>query len=121
MHTLRLTVEGNEEHDMPEDVSLCIFRVLQEALLNVQKHACAGQVNVRLCINPEEVGLSVEDDGQGFTAPLRLGQLTGSGHFGLVGLRERLTQVNGKLAITALSGRGTRLEAHVPLTVSYTH
>jgi len=112
---VRLQVEGDEEQDLPEEVALCLYRVLQEALLNVQKHAAARQVKVGLRLEPDEVLLSVEDDGQGFTVPPRLGLLTHEGCFGLIGLRERLEIVQGKLKVTSRPGQGTLLEARVPL------
>lgn len=113
---VRLQVEGDEEQDLPEEVALCLYRVLQEAVLNVQKHAAARRVVVAVRLRPEAVTLSVEDDGRGFVLPPRLGLLTNEGHFGLLGLQERLELVQGTLRVTSAPGQGTRLEAHVPLT-----
>lgn len=113
---VRLQVDGDEEQDLPEEVALCLYRVLQEALTNVQKHAAARQVVVAVKLRPDEVTLSVEDDGRGFVLPPRLGLLMDDGHFGLFGLRERLEMVQGTLKVTSTPGRGTRLEARVPLT-----
>lgn len=112
---VRLTVEGDEERDLPEELSVCMYRVLQEALLNVQKHAAARQVRVGLCIGPDEVMLTVEDDGRGLEAPLQLNRLVGAGHFGLAGSRERLSLVNGRLEISSTLPHGTRLVARAPL------
>ncbi len=111
----RLTVEGDEERELPEDVSMCLYWVLQEALLNVQKHAAAREVRVRLSIGPEEVTLTVEDDGRGFDSQAQLGQFATASHFGLAGLRERLSLVDGRLEISSVPRRGTRLAARVPL------
>ena len=116
---IRLVVEGNEEQDLTEEIALCVYRVLQESLLNVQKHAAAQRVDVTLQISSAEVALLVVDDGNGFNMPQRLGLLTSDGHFGLVGLRERLDLVRGTLEIISAPGKGTRLEAHVPLADSY--
>jgi signal transduction histidine kinase len=112
---LKLIVEGDQDQEVPDEVSLCLLRALQEALLNVQKHAGATRVTVRLHLSPAEVRLSIEDDGRGFNPPLRLGQLTHSGHFGLVGLNERLNSVGGRLTLTSRPGEGTRLNICVPL------
>ncbi len=108
-------VEGDPEQNVPEDIALCLFRVLQEALTNVQRHSEARRLSVRLRLAPESVQLLVEDDGRGFVMPRRLGQLTEAGHFGLLGLHERLEVVNGTLEIVSIPGQGTRLEARVPL------
>lgn len=108
-------VEGNEEQELPEEVSLCLFRILQEALANVQKHAQAKHVFVKLHLHPEAAQLLIQDDGRGFRVPARLGQLLGDNHFGLVGLRERLEMVRGSLEIDSAPGRGTLLQARLPL------
>lgn len=112
---VRLQVDGDEEQVLPEEAALCLYRVLQEALSNVQKHAAARQVVVTVKIRTDEVTLSVEDDGRGFVLPPRLGLFMNDGHFGLFGLRERLEMVEGTLKITSAPGQGTRLEARVPL------
>ena len=113
---ITFSVDGNPSQNVPEDIGLCLFRVLQEALSNVQRHSGAQHLSVRLCLAAERVQLSIEDDGRGFVVPRRLGQLTETGHFGLMGLHERLEAVNGVLKITSTPGQGTRLEVKVPLT-----
>jgi signal transduction histidine kinase len=113
-----VNVEGDEEQELPEDVALCLYRVLQEALFNIHKHAAAKQVEVYLRLTPEEVRLSVEDDGRGFLVRRRLSRAADTGHIGLLGLRERLKVVHGTLRINSFPGLGTRLEARVPLAAS---
>ncbi len=112
---ISLNVEGDEQQAISEEVAICIFRVLQEALRNIQKHAVAAEVAVSLRIDPAQVALVVEDDGKGFELPEDLGQLTMEGHFGLAGLRERLELLRGSLRVTSSPGRGCRLEARAPL------
>jgi signal transduction histidine kinase len=115
--TLRidLRVEGDTERWLPEDIQLCLYRVMQEALINVEKHASARRVQVTLDIQPTEVRLEIRDDGRGFHLPQHLGSLLEQDHFGLVGLRERLELVRGSLQILSSPGEGTRLTASVPL------
>jgi len=115
--TLRidLRVEGDTERWLPEDIQLCLYRVMQEALINVEKHASARHVQVTLDIQPKEVMLEILDDGRGFRLPQHLGSLLEQDHFGLVGLRERLELVRGSLQIFSSPGEGTRLAASVPL------
>lgn len=112
---VELSIEGDEERWLPEEVTLCLFRALQEALVNVQKHAAAERVAANLAIRPDEVNLWVQDDGQGFAVPSPLSQLLDDNHFGLVGLRERLDLVHGTLEVTSAPGRGTRLWVRIPL------
>jgi len=115
--TLRidLRVDGDAERWLPEDIQLCLYRVMQEALTNVEKHAAARHVQVTLDIQPKEVTLEIRDDGRGFRLPQHLGSLLEQDHFGLVGLRERLELVRGSLQIFSSPGEGTRLAAGVPL------
>ncbi len=110
-----LKVNGDEERWFPEDVGLCLYRVMQEALANAEKHANARRVEVALDILPEMACLTVQDDGQGFHLPQHLGQFIDGNHFGLVGLRERLELVRGNLSIVTAPGEGTQLQATVPL------
>ncbi len=114
---LNLTVEGDDQWDIPEVISISLYRFLQEALLNVQKHACAQRVHIKLCIFPDTISLSVQDDGRGFIIPQYLGELAERGHFGLVGLRERLELIHGTFRISSAPEGGTIVEAQVPLPV----
>jgi two-component system sensor histidine kinase DegS len=95
-------------------VQLGLYRVFQEALGNVEKHAYAEQVEVTLHMGSEEVRLVVRDDGQGFHLPPRLGLLVDEGHFGLVGMRERLDMLGGRLEISSMPGRGTEVVTILP-------
>lgn len=112
--TVDLRVEGGPERHIPEDVALCLFRVLQEALMNVQKHAAARQVVVTLLIGADHVSLTVQDDGKGFRAPRNLSQLLGQQHFGLIGMCERIELVHGVLDIESSPGHGTCIHARIP-------
>lgn len=97
--------------DLPADVSINIFRIVQEALTNVVKHAQAGSVMVRLSVGGAQDGLrlEIEDDGRGFDAAAARRGL------GLVGIEERVRAVGGALHLAAAPGRGTRFEIHIPL------
>jgi signal transduction histidine kinase len=95
---------------MPTTVETVVFRIMQEALTNVVKHAEAKTVDVRLACRARSVVLTIEDDGIGFSqVPGRGGKL------GLVGMRERVASVNGELDIEARPGIGTRLTVEIPL------
>jgi signal transduction histidine kinase len=110
-----LHVGGNEEQELPEDVAISLFRALQEALNNVQRHAAAKHVTISLTIRQDEVTLSVCDDGQGFVVPSPLSRFLEDNSFGLVGLRERLDLIHGTLKILSASKQGTELHIRVPL------
>jgi signal transduction histidine kinase len=110
-----LSVEGDEDLPLPEEVTLCLYQIFCEAVTNTLKHAQASHLRIRLHLEPERVELLVSDDGRGFQIPHPLGDLLAEQHFGLVGIRERLDSVHGDLDIQTRPGEGTRLTAKVRL------
>jgi len=112
-----LSLEGDEEKLLPEDVADNVYRVFAEALSNSLKHACASRIDVILSIHPREVFLEVKDDGIGFELPSRLGNLLASKHFGLVGIRERVEFVDGQTKIDSSPSEGTRIQVRIPIVV----
>lgn len=98
---------GAEADNLPEYLSLCLYRFAQEALQNVARHAQAKTVQVALRQNGGRLSLTVEDDGIGFDAEHVRGM-------GLVGMEERLRQAGGTLRVESQPGKGTRITAEVP-------
>ncbi len=98
---------------LPPDTETALYRVVQEALWNVAKHAGATAVEVELRDLGGSVELTVTDDGTGFH-PASSTSLLRDGHFGLVGMRERLESTGGLLVVESVPGAGTRLTARVP-------
>jgi two-component system, NarL family, sensor kinase len=100
---------------LPAEVELVLYRVLEEALKNVEQHAKAGHATVRLRQRGAVVELMIKDDGVGFNsnrAPARTKKRHG---MGLVGLRERAAYVGGTLRITSTRGAGAEIEARIRL------
>lgn len=97
---------------LPRDVETHMYRILQEGLSNVAKHAAAQHVSVLLENNRNEVVLLVEDDGRGFRTDERQTQRSG---LGLVGMRERAAIVSGRLHLETAQGDGTSLYVYVPM------
>jgi two-component system, NarL family, sensor histidine kinase DevS len=95
---------------LPEEVETALYRIVQESLTNVVKHAKARNVSVLLALKDGAVKAMIEDDGGGFDPAER----TGEG-FGLVGMRERLALLGGRLEIESSDGAGTTVAAEVPL------
>jgi signal transduction histidine kinase len=95
---------------LPAELETALFRITQEALTNVVKHAEAKSARIMLTRRERSVVLVVEDDGRGFS-PVQ----STSGGFGLVGIRERVTSVQGALDIDSKPGAGTRLSIEIPL------
>jgi PAS domain S-box-containing protein len=96
-----------------EETAICLFRVAQEALQNAAKHSGARAITVRVSGGPSHLTLAVTDDGSGFD-PLA----SQSSGLGLLTMRERVELLGGRLRIETAQGRGTTIEATVPLTVA---
>lgn len=97
-------------------ISLTVFRLVQEAVNNIKKHAQAKNVCINLEFFQEELKLYISDDGKGFDlATLKPRNDDISGGFGLISMRERVELLNGKLEISSTIGKGTRLKITVPL------
>jgi signal transduction histidine kinase len=106
---------GGPPRPVDPDVEAVLVRVLQEAITNVVKHADARTVRVTLAFEARRVRLSVVDDGRGFAVASDF-QVYG-GHWGLLGMRERASQVHGKLSLRSTPGGGTELVLLVPYVV----
>lgn len=103
-----------QERRLPPSLEVTLYRLLQEALNNVRKHARAATVSVRLEFLPDRVAAVVEDDGIGFDVDAARAQ--GGDHFGLVGMRERVELMEGTLDISSRPGHGTRIAFSFPVT-----
>lgn len=109
-----VTLEVNGEPvRLPPEREVLVFRVVQEALRNVEKHAHASGVEIGVVFEPAELHVSIADDGKGF----KMGQLRTedySGKVGLLGMRERANLAGGCLDLASQPGKGTRVAVRVP-------
>jgi signal transduction histidine kinase len=105
-----LVTDGMQARMAP-DLELCIYRIVQEALTNVARHAQASSCRVILQRRPASVSIAIEDDGRGMEAADRQ-----SGGLGLMGIRERVSELGGTVALDSGAGTGTRLRADLPVT-----
>jgi PAS domain S-box-containing protein len=109
---LFVSLKANPVSDsLPMDLSTCLFRVLQESLQNVVKHACATEATVKLSGSSKGVGLSVKDNGKGFDASDKSAHHKG---LGLTSMQERLRLLNGFLRIHSRPAEGTKICAWIP-------
>jgi len=100
---------------LPADTELALYRILQEALKNVEKHAHARQVTVQLTKLGNIVQLTIHDDGMGFDPDHQPVRRKGKGGFGLLGMRERAAYVGGILKVKSIRRAGTKIEVRIPL------
>jgi len=109
-----LTVVGDERR-FSADVELVIFRIVQEALRNVEKHAQATRVEARIEFGEGKTEVSVSDNGRGFEVGDDLAELPRVGKLGLAGMAERVRLLDGTMKIESRPGKGTRLIVKVPI------
>ena len=109
---VRLRVEGTP-WQLPAGVDLSAYRIVQEALTNVVKHAGEARAQVTICYSDQDVTIEVTDDGLGVTAPAGDGRVR-VGH-GLIGMRERVQVFGGDLQTGPRPGGGFRVAARLPL------
>ncbi len=91
-----------------------LFRIAQESLNNIAKHAHATKVKIEFSATAAEFTMEVSDNGKAFSVEEKLGKRTG--RLGLLGMQERVRLVHGKFSIESVAGRGTRVTAQVPLS-----
>jgi signal transduction histidine kinase len=97
---------------LPAETEYNLLRIAQEAIANSLKHSGGSVVDVTLENNPDEVQLTIRDDGRGF-APQEAGHET-NGHYGLLGMRERARQIGAQFNLQSNSGRGTTVSVTLP-------
>jgi two-component system sensor histidine kinase UhpB len=107
-----INVEGMRRR-LPPEVELVLYRVVQEALTNIAKHASASEASVELSRSRNEVTLRIVDNGIGFDPEHKTAANTSS--LGLFGMQERLALVDGEMIIESTKGAGTTITARVPL------
>lgn len=100
---------------LPPAMEIALFRVLQESLTNIHRHAKSNSVQILFEVRAEQAALAVNDDGGGVPADvLARFQSSGTSGVGLAGMRERIRELGGKFEV-ASNGKGTRVKVTVPL------
>lgn len=110
----RLEMVGAEQ-ELPPEVGTGVFRIAQEALQNVERHAQANKVLVTVVFSGREVALGIKDNGVGFTAPQSPAAFASSGRLGVLGMFEHADLLGGRLEVKSKPGGGTTVRAFIPL------
>jgi signal transduction histidine kinase len=105
---LDLPALGDGRERLPAEIETTVYRLVQEALTNVVKHAGASKAHVAVGVEPGCVSVQIEDDGDGFTSDAK------TSGFGLAGMRERVYLVGGTLSVNSSAGGGTLVRAELP-------
>lgn len=105
---------SGEERRFPPEIEVALFRIVQEALRNIAKHASAAEAKVSINFKQDETVLIIADDGAGFALPATLGELSRQGKLGVDGMHTRARLVGGTLDIQSKPGFGTTIVAVIP-------
>ena len=108
----RMIVKG-EERKIPPATEVIIFRIVQEALNNVNLHSAATKATLTLEFAENTVRIAVHDNGKGFHLPGRIGSLTSQGKLGLVGMQDRVQSLDGTFDVLSQPGKGTTILAEL--------
>jgi len=106
----KVSVSADENHSARAQ-SLALFRIFQEVLTNVARHANAHHIEVDLAATPEAFTLQVRDDGRGITPQ----EIAGQHSLGLLGMRERVKRLGGTFDIQGVPGKGTKVKVSIPI------
>lgn len=111
------TVQGKETR-LDAERELALYRIVQESLRNIAKHAHAHHVAVTLAFDVDAVTATIEDDGVGFAVSESPNAYAQAGHFGLMGMQERAQLFGGNVYVKSEPGKGTKVVVYVPLTAA---
>jgi two-component system sensor histidine kinase DegS len=103
-----------DQQVLSDSLRLSLFRIYQEAIQNVARHAQATEIYIRFRWDDEAILLEIEDNGEGFDVPKNWVDLVRDEHFGLLGMAERVESSRGKLEVQSTLGDGTLVRAIVP-------
>lgn len=112
---LSVTVMGSTGGRLSTDIETVLYRIVQEGLTNVTRHAKASRAVIDVRRDADKVVCSIDDNGQGFETSTRRAARTSTQGLGLIGIKERVAALSGTLAIRSRPGAGTTLEIAVPL------
>ncbi|MDQ2693108.1 MAG: sensor histidine kinase, partial [Chloroflexota bacterium] len=112
-----IEVDLDKDSRLPERVSLALFRIYQQALANIVRHAQADRIFIGFRVEGRQAVLEIHDNGRGFEVPVSWIDFAREGHLGLVGAIERAEAVGGEVAVTSAPGSGTQIQVTVPLRI----
>jgi len=106
---------AGELNRLPSSMEIAVYRVVQEALTNIRKHANATRVNLRLQFQEDRLLVEIHDNGRGFNLSQTINSAISVGHLGLLGMKQRAEMLGGDIKITTNEGRGTIITLSLPV------
>lgn len=117
---LRVTLNLEADRQiLPQDTRMALFRVYQEGVNNIARHAKASEIQITWTLGPGDACLEIEDNGVGFEVPHDWVTQARSGHLGLLGMRERVESIGGQIEFDSQPGAGTRVRVVVGLASTH--
>jgi len=113
--SIKTSVKSDKLPPLPSAVELAMFRIAQETLNNIRKHAQASVVNITVQILSNNLKMSITDNGKGFSTSRLTGDLAKEGKLGVLGMEERARLIGGNLQIKSEPGKGTTVIARAPI------
>jgi PAS domain S-box-containing protein len=112
---IKTMVKADKLPSLHSETELAMFRIAQEALNNVRKHAQASKINITVKADSNNVKMTITDNGKGFSAPRLTGDLAREGKLGILGMEERARLIGGNIQIKSEPGKGTTVLAKAPI------
>ena len=112
---IKTTVKADKLPPLPSETELAMFRIAQEALNNVRRHAKASEIDITVKCESNNVKMTITDNGKGFSTPKLTGDLAKEGKLGILGMEERARLIGGKIQIKSEPGKGTIVTTKVPI------
>jgi len=112
---IKTSVKSDKLPPLPSEVELAMFRIAQETLNNIRKHAQASAVNITVQLTSNNLKMSITDNGKGFSTSRLTGDLAKEGKLGVLGMEERARLIGGNLQIKSEPGKGTTVIARAPI------
>ncbi len=103
-----------EEHRLPEEVAIALFRIIQEALRNIWRHSGATSAEITFEFTKNKTKITVNDNGKGFVITGKIGELAKQGKLGLVGMQERVQLIGGAISVESKPSKGTTITVEAP-------
>jgi two-component system sensor histidine kinase DegS len=112
---IKTSIKSDKLPPLPSEVELAMFRIAQETLNNIRKHAQASSVNITVQLTSNNLKMSITDNGKGFSTSKLTGDLAKEGKLGVLGMEERARLIGGNLQIKSEPGKGTTVIARAPI------
>ncbi len=103
-----------EEHRLPEEVAIALFRIIQEALRNIWRHSRATNAEITFEFTQNKTKITISDNGKGFVLAGKVGELAKQGKLGLVGMQERVQLIGGTISVESEPDKGTTIIVEAP-------